>query len=196
MSFEINWHLLNEENADQLASFLNGKLQSEPLPPYIGPITISLLHLGSIPPQVSLLEIQDPLPIFYDDEATEPPAISRSQSCSTQQNDVLEESMSQQLIQTDDSHFQVKVKVEYYGDVRLEIKTSLIVNIPTPNFISLPVVLSLHDIAFECTCITALMPPTVNICFEEFNVSNIGVDGVLGGNSGVLNDLGTALNLC
>jgi hypothetical protein len=56
-----------------------------------------------------LVDISDPIPDFYNDESQE----------------------------IDSQHVQLEFDIEYNGNMKMTIKTALIVNQPTPNFMVL-----------------------------------------------------------
>jgi mitochondrial distribution and morphology protein 12 len=62
---------------------------------------------------------------------------------------------------------QVDVLVEYAGNLTLGISTELIINQPTPNFMSMPITLTLKGFRFRGRAILAYLGDRVNFCFQE-----------------------------
>ncbi|KAK0734316.1 hypothetical protein B0T26DRAFT_635685 [Lasiosphaeria miniovina] len=72
MSIDLNWETVTggpdgEELAHQIRDFIHTKFQSVPLPRFIKSVTVHDFEFGSIPPQVELKDITDPLPDFYEE---------------------------------------------------------------------------------------------------------------------------------
>ncbi|KAJ3021337.1 Mitochondrial distribution and morphology protein 12 [Thoreauomyces humboldtii] len=66
MSFLINWDLLNDgQEAEALRSFLNARFRQIDLPPFLGPLQVTELDFGDVPPEVAVIDICDPAPEFY-----------------------------------------------------------------------------------------------------------------------------------
>ncbi|KAJ3186233.1 Mitochondrial distribution and morphology protein 12 [Gaertneriomyces sp. JEL0708] len=74
MSFLINWELLSDGvEADRLREFLNARFQEIERPAFLGPLSVTELDFGDIPPEIAIVDICDPAPEFYlpDDDASE-----------------------------------------------------------------------------------------------------------------------------
>lgn len=71
MSLEIDWNRLLEDEdviSEAIRSFLDKEFQSLTLPPYIKSISVESLSLGTTTPQITIKNITDPFPEFYDFE--------------------------------------------------------------------------------------------------------------------------------
>ncbi|KAI9172230.1 Mitochondrial distribution and morphology protein 12 [Paramyrothecium foliicola] len=73
MSIDLNWDTLTngpdgEALAESIRSFIHDKFQAVALPRFIKSVTVHGFDFGSIPPQLELKDITDPLPEFYEDE--------------------------------------------------------------------------------------------------------------------------------
>lgn len=73
MSIELNWETLTsgpdgEALAERIRSFIHDKFQTVPLPRFIKSVHVHGFDFGSIPPQLDLKDITDPLPDFYEGE--------------------------------------------------------------------------------------------------------------------------------
>lgn len=71
MSVEINWETLTggpdgEALAETIRDFIHQRFQALPLPKLIRSITVHGFEFGTIPPEIVLKDIGDPLPDFYD----------------------------------------------------------------------------------------------------------------------------------
>ena len=76
MSIDINWETLTsgpdgDALAERIRSFIHDKFQTVPLPRFIKSVTVHGFDFGSIPPDLELKDITDPLPDFYDGELEE-----------------------------------------------------------------------------------------------------------------------------
>ncbi|KAJ6252527.1 distribution and morphology protein [Anaeramoeba flamelloides] len=61
MSFKVNWDLLNNTNqAQRLENFLNNTFENSPRPDFIGPISISNVSFGNVPPKIRVFQISQP----------------------------------------------------------------------------------------------------------------------------------------
>ncbi|KAM3566808.1 hypothetical protein ARSEF4850_000226 [Beauveria asiatica] len=73
MSIDLNWETLTsgpdgEALAERIRGFIHDKFQSVPLPRFIKSVTVHGFDFGSIPPELELKDIADPLPDFYEQE--------------------------------------------------------------------------------------------------------------------------------
>jgi distribution and morphology protein 12 len=72
MSIDLNWATVTggpdgQELADSIRDFIHTKFQSVPLPRFIKSVTVHDFQFGTIPPEIELKDITDPLPDFYED---------------------------------------------------------------------------------------------------------------------------------
>ncbi|CAJ2500526.1 Uu.00g033790.m01.CDS01 [Anthostomella pinea] len=72
MSIDLNWETLTggpdgEALAERIRDFIHVKFQSVQLPRFIKSVTVHDFAFGSIPPEVVLKDICDPLPDFYEE---------------------------------------------------------------------------------------------------------------------------------
>ncbi|KAK1755229.1 hypothetical protein QBC47DRAFT_383120 [Echria macrotheca] len=72
MSIDLNWETVTGgpdglELAHKIRDFIHMKFQSVPLPRFIKSVTVHDFEFGSIPPEVELKDITDPLPDFYEE---------------------------------------------------------------------------------------------------------------------------------
>ncbi|KAI8898331.1 hypothetical protein BC833DRAFT_590191 [Globomyces pollinis-pini] len=66
MSFDINWELLKDGiEANQLQKYLNSRFESIKRPNFLGPVEVIHFDFGDIPPEITILNITDPLDDFY-----------------------------------------------------------------------------------------------------------------------------------
>jgi distribution and morphology protein 12 len=73
MSVDIQWETLTDgpdgaRLADTVRAFIHDKFQQVTLPRFIRSVRVHSFDFGSIPPEVELKDICDPLPDFYDDD--------------------------------------------------------------------------------------------------------------------------------
>ncbi|KAK8075156.1 hypothetical protein PG997_009819 [Apiospora hydei] len=72
MSIDLNWDTLTggpdgDALAESIRDFIHTKFQAVPLPRFIKSVTVHDFEFGSIPPEVVLKDICDPLPDFYEE---------------------------------------------------------------------------------------------------------------------------------
>ncbi|KAK3935930.1 hypothetical protein QBC46DRAFT_396372 [Diplogelasinospora grovesii] len=72
MSIDLNWETVTggpdgQELAHKIRDFIHTKFQSVPLPRFIKSVTVHEFEFGSIPPEIELKDITDPLPDFYEE---------------------------------------------------------------------------------------------------------------------------------
>ena len=72
MSIDLNWETLTtgtdgEALAEKIRDFVHEKFQTVTLPRFIKGVTVHAFEFGSIPPDIELKDICDPLPDFYEE---------------------------------------------------------------------------------------------------------------------------------
>ncbi|KAL2199045.1 hypothetical protein P885DRAFT_75457 [Corynascus similis CBS 632.67] len=72
MSIDLNWETVTggpdgQELAERIRDFIHTKFQSVPLPRFIKSVTVHDFQFGTVPPELELKDITDPLPDFYED---------------------------------------------------------------------------------------------------------------------------------
>ncbi|KAL2168809.1 hypothetical protein VTG60DRAFT_6848 [Thermothelomyces hinnuleus] len=72
MSIDLNWETVTggpdgQELAERIRDFIHTKFQSVPLPRFIKSVTVHDFQFGTIPPELELKDVTDPLPDFYED---------------------------------------------------------------------------------------------------------------------------------
>ncbi|KAL7945165.1 hypothetical protein V8C42DRAFT_71791 [Trichoderma barbatum] len=73
MSIDLNWETLTtgpdgDALAESIRSFIHSKFQTVPLPRFIRSVNVHGFDFGTIPPELELKDITDPLPDFYEQE--------------------------------------------------------------------------------------------------------------------------------
>lgn len=73
MSIDLNWETVTggpdgQELAHKIRDFIHNKFQDVPLPRFIKSVTVHDFEFGSIPPEIELKDITDPLPDFYEEQ--------------------------------------------------------------------------------------------------------------------------------
>jgi distribution and morphology protein 12 len=73
MSVDIQWETLTDgpdgaRLADTVRAFIHDKFQQVTLPRFIRSVRVHSFDFGSIPPEIELKDICDPLPDFYEDD--------------------------------------------------------------------------------------------------------------------------------
>ncbi|KAL7939106.1 hypothetical protein V8C35DRAFT_285723 [Trichoderma chlorosporum] len=79
MSIDLNWETLTtgpdgDALAESIRTFIHTKFQTVPLPRFIRSVNVHGFDFGTIPPELELKDITDPLPDFYeqDDDESDP----------------------------------------------------------------------------------------------------------------------------
>ncbi|OJA17997.1 hypothetical protein AZE42_05760, partial [Rhizopogon vesiculosus] len=67
MSIELEWQKLNPSLATTLVDILNRQLTTTQRPSFIGPVEISSLDFGTVPPDVELVDLRDIYRDFLED---------------------------------------------------------------------------------------------------------------------------------
>ena len=174
MSFQINWDLLADGvEANKLKEFINERFQTEERPLFLGEIQVTELDFGDIPPEIAVENITDPLEEFYYEEDEE---YNRYTNMDMQHSFTasVEGSLSDFGYQPayserprDANHVQIEVSVKYKGNLRMSIITALIINQPTPAFMTLPVSLTVSGCSFEATAVIAYLGDVINFCLKS-----------------------------
>ncbi|KAL2125231.1 hypothetical protein VTJ04DRAFT_1596 [Mycothermus thermophilus] len=72
MSIDLNWETVTggpdgQALAEKIRDFIHTKFQQVPLPRFIKSVKVHDFQFGTIPPEIELKDITDPLPDFYED---------------------------------------------------------------------------------------------------------------------------------
>lgn len=163
MSVDVDWHLLDRSLSQKLVESLNGLLERVSLPSYLGPITVHDFVFGDAPPVVQLVDITDIIESFAHPDLSE-----------NEQQEEEEEGHQEDSRDLDGGHehgdnvatgaapndsssssepldLQLHLRTQYSGNLRIELTTSLLVNYPSPFFMSLPLRLTLTALDFAAT---------------------------------------------
>lgn len=76
MSVDIQWETLTAGSdganlAESIRAFIHDKFQQVPLPRFVRSVQVHSFDFGSVPPEIQLKDICDPLPDFYEEEDEE-----------------------------------------------------------------------------------------------------------------------------
>jgi mitochondrial distribution and morphology protein 12 len=166
MSFKIQWDLLKDGQEErQLKDFLNDKFSSIDRPDFLGEISIKSFSFGSIPPEIAVVDITEPMEEFYfeiDDPLFDLQSIGDHLPTGNSPENFSEDGPSRNV-----TDFQIEVSITYNGDMNLSIATELIVNQPTLHFLSLPIELTLTKSSFRATAILASIGNTISFCLKQ-----------------------------
>ncbi|PFH51713.1 hypothetical protein AMATHDRAFT_141947 [Amanita thiersii Skay4041] len=72
MSIDLEWNRLDPSLASYLVDVLNRQLSNVERPSFIGPVEITSLDLGSVPPDVELVDLRDIYRDFLEDDDDDP----------------------------------------------------------------------------------------------------------------------------
>lgn len=77
MSIDINWETLTggsegSSRAEAIRAFIHDRFQQVTLPRFIRSVHVHSFEFGSVPPEIEIKDICDPLPDFYEDDEDYP----------------------------------------------------------------------------------------------------------------------------
>ncbi|KAF2637348.1 hypothetical protein P280DRAFT_482802 [Massarina eburnea CBS 473.64] len=77
MSIDINWHTLTggadgSARAEAVRAFIHDRFQQVTLPRFIRSVHVHSFDFGSVPPEIEIKDICDPLPDFYEEDEDYP----------------------------------------------------------------------------------------------------------------------------
>lgn len=173
MSVEFNWENLLE-SSDQietaLCDFLHEQFQALKLPPFISSLSVSNFKLGSVPPEVILRDLSDPYPEFYEqndendasDTESDSTCVRRGSTASvlTYSSDT---SLPDPVTKSSEFDSQALIEFKYAGDMELGIMATLLVNYPSPSFISLPFSIKVTNIKIHSLIAAAFVEKRIHI---------------------------------
>ncbi|KAL1731285.1 hypothetical protein EV714DRAFT_283580 [Schizophyllum commune] len=173
MSIDLDWEKLNRGLAQHLVDVLNRQLASTETPSFIGPVQVCSLDFGSAAPDVELVDLRDIYRDFLEDDEDTPddkdvkvtetdpiddedgyewvsrqPPLRRSSS--TESLDTRPDTSPQEPPQpAAQPNLQLHLYVTWNSDLRITLTTSLLINYPSPSFMSLPIKLSVTGLVFN-----------------------------------------------
>ena len=68
MSFEIFWDKLDADIALKFQNYLNDYFKKIKRPDFLGEVIFSDADFGQIPPEITIIDICDPMPEFYEEQ--------------------------------------------------------------------------------------------------------------------------------
>lgn len=165
MSIEIDWLSLTPSIAEKLTDRLNGLLKNSNRPEFIGPITIQSISFGDIPPEVEIIDIRDVSRGFriasdstnpqLESSSSSPPSSSPSPECGTTSTPIDQKKLEYQSGHSKPS-LQIHIRLSYNGNLRIRFSTSLVLNYPSLDFMSLPFRATVVGIGFDAEIILAI----------------------------------------
>lgn len=94
MSIEIDWDKLlqdGDELSEKIRVFLDNQFQALSLPPYIASISVTSFDLGKSSPEITIRDITDPFPEFYEDESQDNAAAIAAAEFASRRHSIAEE---------------------------------------------------------------------------------------------------------
>ncbi|KAL1672486.1 hypothetical protein EV122DRAFT_294836 [Schizophyllum commune] len=173
MSIDLDWEKLNRGLAQHLVDVLNRQLASTETPSFIGPVQVCSLDFGSAAPDVELVDLRDIYRDFLEDDEDTPddkdvkvtetdpiddedgyewvsrqPPLRRSSS--TESLDTRPDTSPPEPPQpAAQPNLQLHLYVTWNSDLRITLTTSLLINYPSPSFMSLPIKLSVTGLVYN-----------------------------------------------
>lgn len=162
MSFEINWDKLQEDTRinQSIKDFFNDHLRSISLPSYVNNVQVTNFSLGNIPPHITLKQIDDPLEEFYDYISKE-----SNEKIESTSDEIEHDPQCPIVMDGKQNDIQFLVEIDYKGDMLIEVGAELVLNYPSPTFMTLPVKLSISDIGMHSLCLIAYLSKQLFISF-------------------------------
>ncbi|KAF9269035.1 hypothetical protein L218DRAFT_852213 [Marasmius fiardii PR-910] len=179
MSIDLEWSKLDASLSTKLVDILNKQLSATTKPSFIGPVEVTGLEFGTAAPDVELVDLRDIYRDFLEDEEdvdedSDPVKVTEGadeddgfewphpqpqNSASDSDTDSLSSpsppppppSQSQPALQEDSGrpNLQLHFRVNWQSDLRITLTTSLLINYPSPMFMSLPIKLSVTGLVFD-----------------------------------------------
>lgn len=92
MSIDINWDTLTggadgEARAETIRAFIHDRFQQVTLPKFIRSVHVHSFDFGSVPPEIEIKDICDPLPDFYEEDEDYPDSQEEDDTTHDGQND-------------------------------------------------------------------------------------------------------------
>ncbi|KAF8901276.1 hypothetical protein CPB85DRAFT_1323925 [Mucidula mucida] len=144
MSIDLDWCKLDASLSSKLVSILNRQLASTARPSFIGPVEVTSLEFGSTSPDVELVDLADIYRDFMedddDDEEEDFEWVSRRGAHPPE----LYAPLHAPIPGPSMLHF----NISWHSDLRITLTTSLLINYPSPMFMSLPIKLSVTGLIF------------------------------------------------
>jgi distribution and morphology protein 12 len=92
MSIDINWDTLTggadgKARAETIRAFIHDRFQQVTLPRFIRSVHVHSFDFGSVPPEIEIKDICDPLPDFYEEDEDYPDGQDAPEQASSSQRD-------------------------------------------------------------------------------------------------------------
>ncbi|TIB58099.1 hypothetical protein E3P78_04035 [Wallemia ichthyophaga] len=165
MSVDIDYTKLDQSLADNLLSILNERLEEMQKPSILGHIEFTNLSWGDMAPDIELEEIgelseefneSDEEDVDGEDEAHEAADLKHpAQIRDSSNNHNASESQPKRASSTI-PNMQIQLRITHESDMRLTLLTNLLVNFPSPGFMSLPVKLAVRGIVLHSKAIIGI----------------------------------------
>ncbi|KDR73694.1 hypothetical protein GALMADRAFT_72361 [Galerina marginata CBS 339.88] len=172
MSIDLEWIKLDSSFASYLVDVLNRQLGNAERPSFIGPVEVTSLEFGSVAPDVELVDLRDIYRDFLeddDDESDRGPvkvtegaedeegfewvsrrAVGREESLADPSLPTSEDQPSPpEPPQNPHPNLQLHLHIDWHSNLRITLTTSLLINYPSPMFMSLPIKLSVTGLVFN-----------------------------------------------
>ena len=148
MSIDLEWGKLNSSLSSYLVEVLNKQLADTPRPSFVGAIEVTSLDFGSASPEVELVDLRDIYRDFLEDDEDEHRPVKV-----TGDDDSVEwvsRGVDHRLPPGPHVHpnLQLHLQVNWHSNLRITLTTSLLINYPSPMFMSLPIKLSVTGLLF------------------------------------------------
>ncbi|KAF8891386.1 hypothetical protein BD779DRAFT_1661759 [Infundibulicybe gibba] len=171
MSIDLEWSKLDSSLSSYLVDVLNRQLANTTRPSFIGPVEVTSLDFGSVAPDVELVDLRDIYRDFLEDDEQDdehgpvkvtagpddadgfewvPRGDSNGDILPGPHRPCTAAPHQQHLIQLHNPHpnLQVHLHVNWHSNLRITLSTSLLINYPSPMFMSLPIKLSVTGLIF------------------------------------------------
>jgi len=179
MSIDLDWDKLGLPLSSSLVDVLNRQLVNTPRPSFIGPIEVTSLEFGSTAPDVELVDLRDIYSDFLEDDEDDDEDRDPVKVTERVEDDELFEWVSHRAAGSDElgsqprdgeiehslppqapdaeleqplnnlPNLQLHLHINWNSNLRITLTTSLLINYPSPMFMSLPIKLSVTGLLFN-----------------------------------------------
>ncbi|TIA87675.1 hypothetical protein E3P99_03037 [Wallemia hederae] len=169
MSVDIDYTKLDQTLADSLLTILNERLSDMQKPSILGHIEFTELSWGDIPPDIELEEITD-LSADFDESGSEDEqeelegedGEGGEDKKDHRDGDIQKDAQTPSQTTSPPKkpstipNMQIQLRITHESDMRLTLLTNLLINFPSPGFMSLPVKLTVRGIVLHSKAVIGI----------------------------------------
>ncbi|PPQ91435.1 hypothetical protein CVT25_014323 [Psilocybe cyanescens] len=154
MSIDLEWIKLDATLASYLVDVLNRQLRNAERPSFIGPVEVTSLEFGTTAPDVELVDLRDIYRDFLEDDDDDSDRGPVKVTEGANDEDGFEWVSRRAPAKPEPPpnpypNLQLHLHINWHSNLRITLTTSLLINYPSPMFMSLPIKLSITGIVFN-----------------------------------------------